>query len=337
MAVTNNLFVRDDLTDTGQIPSGARTYWTCPDIIPWQLQAVPDPQATFGTAQSYATAPAKDILPAQQNYIYLRAKNLYTGGAAAGTAYLYWCKSSLFINTDQWSGQNIPAVTGPGSPVSAAATGAIAVGASAFRWLAPPQPANYHYCIIARLVTTTPSDPNPIPPNFTSSGAFVNWIVGNPQVAFRNVYINSQAAPSSQFTYHISSPDAQAEQWIVAADTYNLPVNTTVAFSAAASGPSPPINVSGTVTQPSQSFATVPTTLPGLFEADLVVTVQLPGGSPWPINGQVKMRYYRVENTSNPDDELLAPHAFEAAAWGVAADASVGRLVRVGETEIVYA
>ena len=49
------------------------------------------------------------------------------------------------------------------------------------------------------------------------------------------------------------------------------------------------------------------------------------------------MRYYRVENTGNPDDELLAPHAFEAAAWGVAADASVGRLVRVGETEIVYA
>ena len=109
-----------------------------------------------------------------------------------------------------------------------------------------------------------------------------------------------------------------------------------MAFSAAAAGPSPPINVSGKVSQSSQAFATVPTTLPGLFEADLVVTVQLPAGSPWPSNGKVLMRYYRVANTGNPDDELLAPHAFEAEAWGVAADASPGRLVRVGETQILY-
>lgn len=335
MSVTNNLFVRDDLTDTGQIPSGARTYWTCPDIIPNQADAVGNPQATFGTVASYATGPYKDILPSQRNYIYVRAKNLYTGGAASGTAYLYWCKSSLFMNTNLWSSQNISSVTGPGSNLSAAAMNDIAVGDSAFLWLAPQQPTGFHYCCIVRLETSTPSDPNPIPANFTSTGAFVAWIVGNPQVAFRNVYFNNKAAPSIQFAYHIASPDAQPEQWIVAADVYNMPVSTTVTLSVAAKGPNPPINVAGKTTQPTQAFATVPTTLPALFEADLLVTVRYPPGD-WPANAKVMMRYYRVENTANPMDELLAPHALHADDWGVDPGASTGRLVRVGEAEIRY-
>lgn len=336
MTTTNNLFVRDDLTDVGTVPSGARTYWTCPDIIPYQLEPVSDPQATFGTAASYATAPGKDILPTQQNYIYLRAKNLYTAGAANGEVALYWCKSSLFMNTGLWSTQQIPAVVGTNAPISASAYGDIAVATSAFHWLAPAQPQHFHYCLIARLITSTPDDPNDIPPNFTSSSAYVNWVLGNPQVAYRNVYINNASKPAMQYTFHVASPDQAAEQWIVAADSYNMPNGTTVAFSCAASGPNPPINVSGTVSQSSQSFSTVPTTLPGEFEADLVVTIQPPAGVPMPSDASVKMRYYRVENTSNELDALMDRHLLAREAWGLPAEAGPQRVVRMGEAVILY-
>jgi hypothetical protein len=336
MAVTNNLFVRDDLTDVGAIPSGARTYWTCPDIIPNRLVAVPDPQATFGTPQSYATSPGLDILPSQNNYIYLRAKNLYTGGAASGQVALYWCKSSLFMNTGLWSTQSIPAVTGPTAPIAAATTGAIAVAQSAFLWLAPPQPNNYHYCLIARLITDTPPNPDPIPPNFSSDAAYVAWVLNNPQVAFRNVTISSAATPSRQFTYFIENTNDTDEQYLIIADCTNLPNGSTVSFSCAAGGPTPPINVAGTITSSIQSFTTPPTTLPAQFSGDLVVTTQCPPNVPFPPNASVAMRYYRIADVVSDRDRPMAKHLMPPIMWGLPKDTPAGSVVRLGEAVVLY-
>lgn len=336
MTTTNNLFVRDDLTDVGNIPSGARTYWTSPDIIPVGINPSSDPQSQFGSASAYASWGGSPILSNQQNYIYTRAKNLYSAGAASGEVALYWCKSSLFMNTGLWSSQQIPSVTGPTSPIAASATGAISVASSAFHWLAPSVPSGFHYCLIVRLITDTPSDPNPIPPNFTSSSAYVNWVLGNAQVAYRNVTLVHASAPSRQFAYHFASPDPTDEQFIIAADCYNLPNGTVVSYSCAASGPSPAINESSTVTKPNQSISTVPTTIPGDFEADLIVTVNVPGGAPIPADASVKMRYYRVENSANEKDMEMDAHLMEPHAWGLELDSGMGRVVRLGETVIQY-
>lgn len=306
MAQYNDLFMRDNMNDSGQVPDPERVFWTSPDIIPWgTVQATSSQLQGF---QQWSQQWNVSLSSGQINYIYVRACNLWNG-AETGQVTLYWAPSSLLLNSPQWIGnQLLTASAGGACNLSAAAKNQVAVGSAPFQWN-PPQPQNnYHYCLIA--IVGTPNHAAPMPPQggFSSSADFAAWVLGNPAVAQRNVTIvNYPPPPSWQQTQNFANLDSSAEQYLFNVDIGSLPAGSSVSFSCSAPGPQPQINASGTVPQGNSGsyYVSQVTTLPALFAASLVVTLNVAQGGSVP-SGGITIEYGRIVNSSNDHPTLVA-------------------------------
>jgi hypothetical protein len=239
MTMYDDLFFRTNLSDEGTIPSPGLAY-TSPDIIPYGLSPVSDPQDFF--TRNYNADVGQDLITKASNYIYLRAKNLAVG-AQQGLASLYYSPASLLLYPSQWqsnqlkTSDNLTQVA-----VSAPSANAIAVTTNPFVWTPSAIGGGDHYCLISR-VSTSQHD-NPIPATGGISD-FTQFILDNPGFGWRNVALTDANSPTFTTSVQFSQGN-EAGQMYFLLDCRNVPAGASVAFSAGTPGPTPLISLQKT-------------------------------------------------------------------------------------------
>jgi ribosomal protein S18 len=182
----NDFLIRVKSTDNGQIPRNID--WFSPDIIAAGQAPIADPTAVYGTADSYKTDPSVDIVYNATNYFYVRTRNL-ENGRNAGTAFLYYSDSQLLNYPSNWT----PIGNPNGLEISASDLAQIVTPGKAFVWeKTPPQPANFHYCLVAWIKTALHSNK----PDFNNVKTLAEFISQNGNWSQRNVTIVSKNSPS---------------------------------------------------------------------------------------------------------------------------------------------
>lgn len=327
----DDIFVRDALSDTGQIPSGVRTAYYSPDIIPWGNAAKTDSETFF--ASNYNQDVGKNLVSQEMNYLYARGKNLYPG-TESGNIFLYYVPSSLLAQPSLWRNNQIPTGT-PGqnyAKFDSVPQNEIVVGDRAFQWLVPSPPTGYHYCLIGQVVTE--AHPNPLPAtDFASTEAFVDWIVTNPGICWRNVSILYNSSPPDwQSKLNFANLDHQEQLYAFTVKSEHMPVGTAISLVCSASGPNPPINVSGTVPSGQDPwYLYTENLIPASFSSNVIITAHLPQGQSWPAGATITPTYNRI--VSAKDGENLRRYALEPEKLGlpahIAARAS-NLMVRLG-------
>lgn len=203
LGATADVVVRDNLMDVGVVPA-AGVYWESPDI--WVRDASPAMEGGAALPANYATeGPHQTALAGQNNYLYVRVKNIgpnptsnfFVRAYIAHWHGLEFIYPTNFIPTNH-PGQPLPAPMTPGTYlIGEVQHGALAAGAVDIvnmQWAQaaiPPQsvivngnPVTWHPCL---LVEISPQD-GPTP-----SGAHV-W--ENNNLAQKNISISYADADS---------------------------------------------------------------------------------------------------------------------------------------------
>jgi serine protease len=167
-----DIYVRDNLTDTGNVPA-AGAVSISPDVIV-TTATVANPQGTYGAGspnENVATL-GEVVEFGQTNYVYVRLKNRGTGIAARCTASVYWSDVATLVTPSSWKliGTTPPVDVGPALTVT-----------DALPWNSVP--ATGHYCFVA--IVSHPLDPAPVAPTGSWTD-FVAYIRDNNNVTWRN-------------------------------------------------------------------------------------------------------------------------------------------------------
>jgi subtilisin family serine protease len=84
LGATGDVIIRKNVGDNGSVPATGR-FWDCPDI--WVRNVSPAAEGAAALPANYATpGPTQDVVAAQDNYIYVRVKNI--GPVATSTFYI---------------------------------------------------------------------------------------------------------------------------------------------------------------------------------------------------------------------------------------------------------
>lgn len=339
MPTYNDIFVRDALDDTGNIPYSGRTAYFSPDIIPQQQTQQP---ALSWFTSTWTQDKGLNIITGINNYVYVRGKNLKTS-ATSGTVYLYCAPSSLLLNVAYWS--NSPVSTGGGTSAPLVdinnnrqiAAGAICVGNTPFL-LNQTVPQGFHYCLITRVVT--PDHINPIPTSFANTNQFVNWVVDNPNVAWRNITVVPSTNGAIAQSQNYENLDAAAETYWFVAQGNGFPNQSLVVIESVTQGN---IFTSTGYFGPPPGPQTVMTsqTVPANFRGVVNVTVTPPQGQTIPGGSTLAIQYYRQTQMRDLPD--LIKHAVPAHALPFHPEAlaalignrDIPSVVRLGECNIL--
>ena len=227
----NDVYMRDHLGDTGQIPaSGA---WTCsPDIIPNGTELIQDPVTTL--TKTYDSDVGKPTSLNNQNYFYVRGKNLSTGPQTAKFE-LYYCPQHLFLFPSFWMENQLLTSDGQ-KQVSASAP-------AAYDIIVPDQPftnvptSQEHHCLIGRVITN--EHPNPLPVNITDMDALSKYILDSPNMSWRNVVLVQKDIPTFTHYFDLDVGDAECRV-LLGIRCNNITVGSSVAFSCGTPIPSGP-------------------------------------------------------------------------------------------------
>jgi hypothetical protein len=310
MPTYDDLFIRDSLSDTGQIPSGSASASYSPDVIVWGNETLPNPETYL--VQNYNTTWYKNVVARETNYIYCRAKNLYTL-PQTGSLYLYYAPGGVMSNIGVWRNNQLTTAI-PGQDylkLDARRPGEVVVGDTAFQWA--PERAG-HYCFIAQI--TTARNPNPLPQSFSSTETYVKWVLDNPAVAWRNTTVVDNASPPQyQQDYGFQNLDDFEREYIFRMTSENLPVESTMSMVCSALAPRPPIDIEQTTGRGSNWSLTQTSFLPGNFSATLTSTATLPAGMTWTGDMAVWTEDFAI--TQQRDSDYLKSFARPVADWGI--------------------
>jgi hypothetical protein len=222
MTQWNDFLLRTTLDDNGSLPR--QWGWQTPDIIAVGLAPSPNP-SSYTTSSSYATDPGGSPVYNATNYIYLRAQNLYSG-ANEGTAFLYCSTSELINYPSVWEGN--PIGNPNGLAITSSSLGQIVMPASAFVWpQTPPQPAGFHYCLIAWIKTKA----HGTLPSGDAISDFAAFVTQNGNWAQRNIAIVDINAPT--FTKSVNyAQGSQAATMNFSVTWTTPPIGSAVRFVA---------------------------------------------------------------------------------------------------------
>lgn len=309
MSAYNDFAFRPNLTDPeGQTPS-APPLTSSPDIWPNGPNPIANFKTVLASPSSWSSDPGQNVQQGFNNIIYVRAKN-FGGPNNTGQVYLYYAPSGIISWPSQWANNKLltdqPDPQHPNGPnlnylqVSAATTGAIAVGNGAFLWNpAPPPPGSNHYCLFSQVVTA--QTPNPIPgANQPMTAEDMATIVANDLgIGWRNIALIVQAdqptwSYSSELTLPPNSPSPLTVQVNLACT--NMAVGGAMAFTCS-----------------SLDLTSVPIVLPKTTiqnpnQVSGITTVLQPG-----FTGSVTVNYWQGSQP-NPSGANIAIQAFTPAA-----------------------
>jgi len=175
-----DVYMRDNLADTGREPSMAADLCCSPDINHFRNQLL-DPQATLGNAAAQGQDNLFEMVEiGQPNYLYVRLRNR---GYSAATSEidLYWAPPSTLPTPTSWTyiGKiNTPLV----SPDQFLVAGPL-------EWPINLQPLNKgHYCIVAILGNT--QDPKPDHTMIATASDYYDFIRNSNNVVWKNFDID---------------------------------------------------------------------------------------------------------------------------------------------------
>lgn len=335
-----NILIRDSLQDTGTVPSPGYPY-TSPDIICTQQTQVSNPTTYF--TNNYYSDPNQPVISNQNNYIYMRGKNLGSD-TSSGTVYLYWCPSSLLMLPTQWTQNVLQANIGgnwqPYNTFPTVAPNSITVTQAPFTWAPAPPPAGQHYCTIGAV--STPQNPwstANIPP-FPTWDSFVLWVRNNQNICWRNITLVVNPNPPEWDRIDlINNAFNDNIPMLAQAQCTNVPIGTTVKLLNSNLG----VNTSVVTTTTNQTIYSTGVTVPAGYSGYLETYAQLPSGQTWPpgaliqttmfFGTQIDREVARFAHHFGPDE--AHPHVLQAKALA-AGRSSVGVLVMVGNCSTGY-
>ncbi|MEU8403670.1 S8 family peptidase [Nonomuraea sp. NPDC048892] len=193
LEVTPDVYVRDNLADTGDAHNGFVS--ASPDVI-LRPAPVADPQAAYGEGSGTELSDTLgfEAEAGQDNVIYVRVRNQGATAAGATTATVYWSPPSTLVTPNLWT--LVGTVTLPNVPA-----GEVLTVSGPLVWPAARIPAPGHYCLVA--IVSTPGDLGPAPTDFLDWTNFQTFIRANNNVTWRNFNVvdNDPAADS-----HVALP-----------------------------------------------------------------------------------------------------------------------------------
>ncbi len=300
MSKYDDVFIRDDLNDVGNMPNSF--YGSlCPDIIS-RVESVPadQVQAKFGVGTYNDGTLGQNIEEGQYNYIYVRAKNLGTETATGVIFNLYYAPGSTFNSPSIWRNNLAGSVTF--DPIPA---GQVFAAPEPVIWLPLKDPN--HYCLIGQIVTAR--HPNPIPPNRESEDfkSWYNWASHNPADAYRNVnVVNNIPDIGAQWKKILSNPTDNQRFFGIRVVCTNCPENSLVKIYCANPEAQPPVNVSQYIHPDKtthKAYVPAATTLKAGFSDEYIVSFQ-PPLKPGPDATVVIQQW----SSLSPDEADFLPH-----------------------------
>lgn len=287
----NDFLLRKNLSDTGVYPCTQGGWTNSPDLIPTGTSIIQDPNTAFGGA-NYSKDLGQPTQAFQQNYFYMRSKNL-ASGANSGNLYLYYCPQNLFLFPSLWVNNQLKSINGNSNiPIVAANSGDIAVTSEPF--LFTPT-SDIHSCLIGRVTTTQNPNPLPVDGTIQTMDDLAAYICDHPDMAWRNVDLRDYNVPTFTNTFTIDTTaipaNATGQCW-VGISFNNLTPGSQVSFSASSAIPSGPNQgtllqlVKTPVTQPNGSVGTSIVTLPGGWKTTITYSywAQTPILANWSIS-----------------------------------------------------
>lgn len=317
------IFMRDNLTDDGSVPSQAAPAANSPDIIPRKsLMANPEELIQDPDWGKYMDQALDEGRP---NFIYVRGKSFDNVGSQTpvqGNVTLYVAEPSLFLQPENW--QEVPTT---GGTVTFQATGndQRLLGSEPFMWTPP----NFsHHCMIARVSTNRA--PNPLPTSFPSLGAFYQWVVNDPAVAWKNLRIVSSGNDNVVQQLHFANIDTTEIKGLFTIVSTDYPVGTVVRVQSQSECLEDPIDRAFEVVevagQIQQISGAVYCKVKGNSSGVLVVTT-IPGDTPIPTGATLETTYHVAQEHSSgvlsqdaESEALLRPHARPLSDFGTFTD-----------------
>ena len=304
----NSIFIRDAFGDSGTIPSGAATACHSPDIIPYGLEPMANfPQELVSTWNQDIGV---DVVLDKRNYLYVRGKNSSAAtGSVSGNFHLYYVPSGTILQPTSLTlipGQgDKPVTVGPTAP------GDIATPDRAFVWKKPAAPPKgQHYCLMATFSNSgirNPVTEQQADGPFRNIYSYIQWVVDNPNLAWRNITTVPSGAVLKTTSINISNPDAEKKNYIFLAECSSIPLGTKLKMTCKEA------SILVKVTAHTRNFAFGPTgltTLPGnLDSVPLKVKLQAPRGEV--LNGaSVTIRQLALTEPRMPDSlqSSVRPH-----------------------------
>lgn len=223
-----NLLMRDNFLDSGHTASKG-TLHLSPDILPLTSQ-VTNPTIRFGSATGWDEPAHHDVKMGQDNYIYLRIKNI---GAVpvAPTAHLYSSVPSSFLDPRGWEPVGTLQLDAI-EPGEKAVCGPIVWTAAQIARVAPAQHGTVHRCYICYL--TWPGQSTFLNPQqlkaqqFAHAEHFYRFVAKYPHICFHNINVVPPNADALQRTFQlVALPNSRSAQYKLAMVT-NLADGTDV-------------------------------------------------------------------------------------------------------------
>lgn len=277
MANYNGIFMRSTLGQTNTLPKpGALS--SSPDIIPYGISPVSDPQTFFRS--NYDSDPGKALEAKYENYIYLRGKNYSDqkiDDSGDNKPKLFWSKASLLTYPGDWNEITLGPNPPDPYPFSLVADPAsIGVINQPYLWKPDNIDPSDHYCMIAQV--PSPGYDNKIP-NTYQIADFASWVAQNGGIAWRNVIVNNSKdiTITNKMSYDQGDTPSKVQFTVICT---NVPKGSTISFSAGAVGPNPPIYLEPTTVSTYPSFTTgVVCAVPAPYTTDIYFTLVAPNGS----------------------------------------------------------
>lgn len=214
-----DVYLRDNLADTGREPSLAATLCCSPDINHYR-QPLLDPQATLGSAAAQGQDNLFEMVEiGQPNYLYVRLRNRGYSDTTAQID-LYWTPPSTLPAPAGWT--FIGTVS---APVVAQDQFLVA---GPLEWPTSVQPAaRGHYCLVAILGNT--QDPKPDHTVIVTAGDYHNFVRNSNNVVWKNFDIDDIFGGTFQkMEFHIQGWPRKALASDLEVDLRGLPATVEV-------------------------------------------------------------------------------------------------------------
>jgi hypothetical protein len=313
----DDIYMRDNFGDTGEVPCKSPGWTSSPDIIPNGVNLLSDPVKYL--KDNWDKDVGQQTVLNQQNYFYVRAKNLFNG-ERKGTFKVYYCPQHLFLFPSLWSEGQLKTSSGIDF-VSATAQkiGDLVIPDEPFTL--PPSESEEHHCMIAQVITD--GHPNPLPPagSIADTNALAKFILDHPNYVWRNISLVKKDIPTFTHNFGLESGNEDS-QIMFQLECKNITPGSFVAFSCGTPIPSGTdkgklIKLQKTeVTQPNIALGTITLNIPKNFNT----TISYSYWAKTPVQEGWKVSFKAIV-IQNPGDELYGHiHAKPLTEFGMEKD-----------------
>jgi hypothetical protein len=230
------LYMRHNTADDGT--THAPPLSQSPDIIV-RNNPVADPQTTFSTPQSIASATESDpeVIDTQANYVYVRAWNRGGTDGTNAFAVVYWSPPATLVTPNLWT--YIGSAYFPDVPTGSS----VRVVNPGITWPSDRIPAPGHYCFVAAIGNADDVGPflpgSPGVSGFASFQDYVDYVANHNNVVWRNFdVVQTAMAHIGRFGEWIELPFLISGAWDRAHEfeletVADLPKGSRLAFQVA--------------------------------------------------------------------------------------------------------